>query len=191
LFLTRRPATDVIERFLRDSRALPLSYAPGDVAAPARDWNLDEIAAPIGRGEMDFERARRALREWRQFDLGWVRLFPPGPPAETGTNVAVLVRHLGFWSLNGCRVVDVVDEPGRRLAVSYGTLINHAESGEEAFEVSLDTLTATVSYRIRAVSRPRSAAARIGYPVVRRLQARFRTDSVEAMRRAVAARGGS
>jgi len=101
---------------------------------------------------------------------------------------SALVRHLGFWSLNGCRVVRAVDEPGHRLAVSYGTLINHAESGEELFEVSLDIPTAAVSYRIRAVSRPRAAAALIGYPVARRLQARFRTDSVEAMRRAVAVR---
>jgi uncharacterized protein (UPF0548 family) len=188
LFLISRPSDAVIEKFIDGSRHQPLSYEPDEVARVPRGWNLDEIVAPVGKGQGDFERARSALREWKQFDLGWVQLFRHGPRTEAGTIVAVLVRHLGFWSLNGCRVLGVVEEPGQRLAVSYGTLINHAESGEELFEVSLDTPTATVSYRIRAVSRPHAAAALIGYPVVRRLQARFRKGSVEAMRRAVAAR---
>ena len=73
---------------------------------------------------------------------------------------------------------------GTRFGFAYGTLTNHAESGEELFEVCLNPDSGAVVYRIRAVSRPRAALARIGYPVTRWLQARFRRDSAEAMRRA-------
>jgi len=61
------------------------------------------------------------------------------PHIEAGTNVAVLIRHLGHWSLNGARVLDYTDQPDRQsVAFTYGTLTNHAESGEELFEVRVD-----------------------------------------------------
>jgi uncharacterized protein (UPF0548 family) len=63
-------------------------------------------------------------------------------------------------------------------------LTNHAEAGEELFEVFHNPETDEVMYRIRATSRPQAALARVGQPIVRLLQARFRRDSVEAMRRA-------
>ena len=49
----------------------------------------------------------------------------------------------------------------------YGTLTNHAESGEELFEVFLDGQSGDVMYRIRAVSWPQSALTRVGQPIVR------------------------
>ena len=90
----------------------------------------------------------------------------------------------GFWSLNGARVVSLADDKAR-FAFAYGTLTNHAEHGEELFEVSLDAQSGDVTYRIRAVSWPQAMLARVGYPIVRSLQARFRRDSAAAMRRAV------
>jgi uncharacterized protein (UPF0548 family) len=120
-----------------------------------------------------------------QFDVGWMELLPHGASIDVGTNVAVLIRHLGFWSLNGCRVVYHVGV-GARFGYAYGTLSTHAEAGEELFEVSLDAATGDVWYRIRAISRPRAMLARIGTPIVQMLQARFRRDSLSAMRRALA-----
>ena len=55
--------------------------------------------------------------------------------------------------------------------------------GAEIFEVGLNAETGDVTYRIHAASRPRALLARIGYPIARVLQARFRRDSVKAMRR--------
>jgi uncharacterized protein (UPF0548 family) len=99
--------------------------------------------------------------------------------------VVVLVRHLGFWSLNGCRVVyAIAGDDSREFGFAYGTLTNHAEIGEEIFKVSLRPGTGEVSYVICAVSKPRSSLARLGYPVTRSLQARFRRDSAAAMVRA-------
>lgn len=146
---------------------------------------IDDVATVIGRGRADFEKACAALIAWRQFDLGWVELHPHRAPITAGTVVAVLIRHLGFWSLNGCRVVYQTHDDDKAFGYAYGTLSNHAESGEELFEVHLDPHTDDVTYRIRATARPQAALAWLGLPFVRVLQARFRRDSAAAMRRAV------
>jgi uncharacterized protein (UPF0548 family) len=186
MFFTRRPSPKTIEHFIARSLELPLSYDPIGVAqgTPAgRD--VDETVVVIGRGQTDFERAKNALVSWKHFELGWTELFPRAAPIQPGTVVTVLVHHLGFWSLNGCRVVYGVGDrdDGARFGFAYGTLVNHAETGEELFEVLLSPDSGEVSYRIRAVSRPRAVLARLGYPVARALQARFRRDSSEAMKR--------
>jgi hypothetical protein len=78
---------------------------------------------------------------------------------------------------------------GAHFGFAYGSLTNHAEAGEELFEVFLNPKSDEVTYRIRAVSWPRMILTRIGYPIARLLQARFRQDSAEAMRRATSGRG--
>ncbi len=184
MFFVRRPSQEAIDRFVRDSQELPLSYGPIGLVngeAPGRD--LDEAIVTIGRGRTDFDRARAALMAWKQFDMGWVETFPHHAPVEVGTVVAVLIQHLGFWSLNGCRVLYTVGGDGR-FGFAYGTLTNHAESGEELFDVFLDPQSDEVRYRIRATSKAQAALARIGQPIVRALQARFRRDSAAAMKRA-------
>ena len=191
MFLARRPTPATIDRFIRDSQDLPLSYAPVGIArdGTARG-RLDEATVVIGRGERDFEWARAALGTWRQFNIGWIETFPRLAPVASGTVVAVLIRHAGFWSLNGCRVLYGVGGTAHeaRFGYAYGTLPNHAEAGEELFEVFIDSLTGEVTYRIRAVSWARAPLAHIGQPIVRILQARFRRHSAEAMKRAVSRR---
>ena len=187
MFLARRPSPATIDRFLRASRGAPLSYGPiGVVTADPPGHALDRATVAIGRGAADFERARSALMAWKQFDIGWAETFPRDAPVEAGTVVAVLIRHLGFWSLNGARVLYGVGSPegGTRFGYACGTLTTHAESGEELFEVLLDPRTDEVLYSIRAVSRPQALLARIGQPVVRMLQRRFRAHSAAAMARA-------
>lgn len=188
MFFVRRPSLDTIDRFLRASQVLPLSYGPvGLVAGEAVRGTRDHAAVVIGNGRTDFERARAALLAWRHFDLGWVETVPPQPPVVPGAIVAVLIRHLGFWSLNGCRVLYTVGGPedATRVGYAYGTLTNHAESGEELFEVFIDPRTDEVVYRIDAVSWPQAWLARVGRPIARVLQARFRRHSAAAMARAV------
>jgi uncharacterized protein (UPF0548 family) len=189
MFFAHRPTPHEIERFLDASRGLPLSYAPAGLAhTGAAGFRVDEQVVRVGVGDEAFSRAMTALAEWRHFELGWVELFPRRAAVTDGTVVAVAIRHFGFWSLNGCRVLY---QTGDRVAASgfaYGTLTNHAECGEEIFEVGLDPATGGVTYRIRAVSRPRAVLARVGQPLTRILQARFRRDSARAVRRAVETR---
>ena len=191
MFLMRRPSIGDIERFLDRSRRLPLSYGPiGLLDNPSDRYKLDEQLVAIGHGAADFDLARIGLAAWKHFDIGWVELFPKQAPIETGTVVAVLIRHLGFWSLNGARVLNHAggSDSHPSFGFAYGTLTNHAEHGEELFEVRLDPDSGDVLYRIRAVSWPQSPLARIGQPVVRLLQARFRRDSAAAMKRVIASR---
>jgi uncharacterized protein (UPF0548 family) len=190
VFLIRRPSSAEIERFLDCSHEFQLSYGPPGIlrqSSPA--GRLDEQVVTIGHGQADFECACRALSGWTHFDLGWMQAFPRRPSIDTGTDVAVLIRHLGFWSLNGARVLYHVGGTGGHAAFgfAYGTLTNHAESGEESFEVCIDQDSGDVQYRIRAVSWPQHALTRIGHPIVRVLQARFRRDSAAAMKRALEA----
>jgi len=192
MFLAQRPSVQTIDRFLRQSQDLPLSYGPvGIVRGETAGTHLDVATVGIGRGQADFERARAALTAWKQFDIGWIETFPRLAPVAVGTVVAVLISHLGFWSLNGCRVVYRVDCPDdeARFGFAYGTLTNHAEGGEELFEVFIDSETGDVMYRIRAMSWPQTMLARIGQPIVRALQARFRSHSAAAMERATRATG--
>ena len=187
MFFMRRPSLDTIAAFLAASQQLPMSYAPIGLVQSGGCRSLDRADAVIGRGGADFERARSALEAWQQFDLGWVELFPKRSPIAVGSVVAVLIKHLGFWSLNGCRVVYHAAANGDgAFGYAYGTLSNHAESGEELFEVFIDPQTDDVIYRIRATSEPQAMLARLGQPIVRLLQARFRRDSAAAMQRAVA-----
>jgi uncharacterized protein (UPF0548 family) len=188
MFLARRPSQQEIEEFIAQSRELPLSYDPIGIAKESpHGFEVDEASGVIGRGEEAFERAKLALAEWRHFDFGWVELFPRGAAIEPGSVVAILVHHLGFWSLNGCRVVYTLGDrlTGPIFGFAYGTLSNHAELGEEIFELSLKPETEEVVYRIRAVSKARAALARLGYPFTRSLQARFRRDSITVMRGAI------
>jgi uncharacterized protein (UPF0548 family) len=185
MFLASRPSPRTIDAFLETSSALPLSYEPVGLARhEAAGFRHDRHDAVVGQGRDAFERASALLAAWKQFDLGWIEVFPTRAPLRTGMVVAVLARHFGFWSLNGCRIVYTI-ETENDFGFAYGTLTNHAESGEEIFQVSLDPGTGSVSYLIRATSRPRAPMARLGSPIARSLQARFRRDSAVALARAI------
>jgi uncharacterized protein (UPF0548 family) len=186
MFLAGRPAQRELEEFIARSRDLPLSYDPMGIAKESpRRFNVDEASAVIGLGKRDFDRAKYALAAWGHFELGWVEQFPRGASINPGTTVAILVRHCGFYSLNGCRVVYRVSDSDVTFGFAYGTLTNHAEMGEEVFEVRFAPESGEVIYRIQAASKPRAVLAKIGYPLTRRLQARFRRDSITAMSRAI------
>jgi uncharacterized protein (UPF0548 family) len=117
------------------------------------------------------------------FNMPWVRLYWPTAAIQVGTDVAVLVHHFGFYSLNACRIVYVVKEEGpvARYGFAYGTLAEHAERGEERFTVEWNRSEDKVCYDILAFSRPQKALAKMGYPLSRMLQRRFAQGSKAAM----------
>ena len=187
MFSLFRPSSQQIERFLDEARGLRLSYSPiGLAQSTSHGFSVDEHTAVVGSGEAAFGRAATALAEWRHFDVGWVELVPRRAPIAPGTVVAVLARHMGFWSLNGCRVVYTLGTPaGPQFGFAYGTLTAHAESGEELFEITRSPTTGHVAYRVRAVSKQRAALAKLAPAVARSFQRRFRRDSAVALARAI------
>ena len=150
-------------------------------------YAVDHTRIKLGEGEEVFTKAKAALGRWEHFRLGWVEVWSPETPIQTGEVVAVIARNLGLWWLNACRIVYVVDEeePIRRYGFAYGTLPDHAETGEERFLVEWDRASGEVWYDILAFSRPHRLLTRLGYPYVRRVQKRFAKESAAAMLKAV------
>jgi uncharacterized protein (UPF0548 family) len=187
MFLLRKPAEPFLRAFVTKQSGLPFTYAAVGATAgvPPAGYQIDPTRVRLGSGQPAFERGQSALRRWAHFDLGWVELCWPTVPMETGQTVAILAHVCGLWSLNACRIVYVMDEP-RRFGFAYGTLPEHAESGEERFTVEWNASDDSVWYDILAFSRPNQLLSRVGYPYVRRLQKRFARDSGAAMMQAVA-----
>jgi uncharacterized protein (UPF0548 family) len=185
----RRPSADTVREFLAAQAKLGFTYtAVGATASlPPTGYVVDHTRIKLGEGEEVFAKAKAALGRWDQFRLGWVEAWPPETPIRTGEVVAVVARRVGFWWLNACRIVYVVDELGPvcRYGFAYGTLPDHAGSGEERFLVEWDRASGEVWYDLLAFSRPQWFLSRLGYRYMRRLQKRFGRESAAAMVRAV------
>jgi uncharacterized protein (UPF0548 family) len=188
----RRPSTERIRNFLTGQSKLGLTYtAIGATATvPPAGYAVNHTRVKLGEGEKVFAKARTALERWVQFRLGWVEAYPPETQLRTGEVVALIARPFGLWSLNACRIVYVMDEPGpvRQFGFAYGTLPDHAATGEERFLVEWDQASGEVWYDILAFSRPHQLLSRLGYWYMRRVQRRFGSESAAAMIRA--AKGG-
>ncbi len=184
----RKPSAERLREFLAAQSKLDFTYsAVGATAAvPPAGYVVDRTRTKLGEGAGTFAAAKDALRRWEHFRLGWVETWPPNTPIQAGQVVAVIARLFGLWWLNACRIVYVVDEQGpvQRFGFAYGTLPEHAESGEERFTVEWHEADDAVWYDILPFSRPQQLLARLGYPFARRLQKRFARDSAAAMQRA-------
>jgi uncharacterized protein (UPF0548 family) len=189
MLLFRRPTPAALDAFRAAQADIAITYpAVGSTATiPPAGYTVDRTRVRLGEGETVFRAAKAALERWEQFRLGWVEAVPADTPLVPGAVVAVVARLMGVWWVNACRVVYAVDEAGpvARFGFAYGTLPDHAETGEERFLVEWDRTDDAVWYDILAFSRPRHPLARIGYPLARRAQRRFARDSAAAMRRAV------
>jgi uncharacterized protein (UPF0548 family) len=188
MFLLSKPNQNSIRAFIAAQRDQQFSYAEvgRSMEEAPRGYNRDHNRVQLGTGKDVFDRAKAAVQQWKMFDMPWVNLCWPDSPIEPGTTVAVLVSHFGFWSLNACRIVYVMEEHGalERYGFAYGTLPQHGEIGEERFTVEFHADDGSVWYDIFAFSRP-GPLARVAYPITRALQKRFAIDSKIAMRTAL------
>lgn len=189
LFSVTAPSEDEIRRFISKQQDSGFSYPEVGASASAAPtgYNVDHSRVLLGSGEGTWQRAVEAIRAWRMFSMPWVSLHWPSAPIQVGTDVAVSVHHFGFYLLNACRIVYVVGEEGpvKRFGFAYGTLAEHAESGEERFTVEWNRADDSVWYDISAFSRPRQTLSRLGYPLSRLLQKKFAECSKAAMLQAV------
>ncbi len=181
----QKPDRQCVERFLQSQATLDVSYVEVGASRgqPPHGYNVDRTQLLLGHGAAVFAAAKAALERWQHFQLGWVEAWPNDTKIEPGAVVAVLVRTYGFWWLNACRIVYVIDEqgPSVRFGFAYGTLPGHAEQGEERFSIEWNRADDSVTYTILAFSRPRHLLAKLGYPIVRRLQKQFGPASAAAM----------
>ena len=189
MFLIKKPSNEQIQQFVLSQHDIPFSYS--EVGAtrddPPGEYTIDHNRRKLGAGPRVFETAVAALKEWKQFDLGWVQMVPAATPIEVGSVVAILTRHFGFWSLNACRVVYLVNENGpvKKFGFAYGTLASHVERGEERFTIEWHADNDSVWYDILAFSRPNKFIVKLGLPLTRMLQKRFARDSLAVLAKTV------
>lgn len=193
MFRVTKPNRAAIDAYIAAQKGEPHSYpevgrtreGPPAVAG----YTVDHNRIRLGSGRAAFEAAQLAIRDWKMFAMPWVQLCWPTAAIEVGTNVAMMAKHLGFWSLNPCRIVYVLDEiveGTERYGFGYGTLSGHAEIGEERFSVELHQADSSVWYDLYAFSRP-GPIAKMAAPYARRLQRQFVAESKAAMLTAVQA----
>ena len=195
MFSFTRPTSTDVERALEGYSRLNLQAAVLDSRQGLRVSRLpagfahDHSRTAIGQGRKVFEAAISAFQEWKQFDLGWVRVANPAARIEIRQTIAVEIYALGLWSLNVSEIVDVtsvdVTSEDHAFGFIYKTSQHHAEEGEERFLLTFDPKTKAVHYDLEAISRPRHWLARLGYPAVRALQNKFARDSHKCIREAV------
>ena len=177
------PQTTQLSGFLAKEKARSFTYTELGETQKAKlvaGFDNDLLVGKIGQGSADFEKAKDAIRSWVMFPTAWTKILPEKPPMQTGENVAMLAQFMGLWWRNSCKIIYTIDET-RRFGFAYGTLPGHIETGEELFLVYLND-SEDVIYEIRAFSKPYHIFAKIGYPLVRFLQEKFRQDSLQSMR---------
>src|SRR5687767_8258055 len=105
MFLLSRPSDADIAAFLAARKDDSFSYPDTGATrgSPPSGYDVDHNRIMLGNGEDDFARAKQAVREWKMFAVPGLELFYPDTSIEAGRNVALLARHLGFYSLNSCR----------------------------------------------------------------------------------------
>ena len=141
----------------------------------------------LGPGQAVFERAKRALSKWRQFDLGWLEAFPEDTPIRVGETVFVLARAVACGGPMRPGLCMPWMRVRRLLAVwlCVWDVAGHVERGEERFLIEWDRASDVVSFDILAFSRPKHYLVRLNSRRARTMQKRFAVESTAAMKRYV------
>jgi len=195
VFSFNRPTKVIVERQIAQAGNLPSSslkiLSPGSSIDPALrlpfGFAYDHSRSRLGQGEAVFQAAKQAFGRWANFDLGWVRVANPQARIAPGQIVAVEVHSLGLWTLNLSRITATIDTRNH-FGFIYATTAMHVEQGDERFLLEFDPATGDVWYELEAVSRPRDALARLGYPVACAFQHKFARDSHRRVREEVIAK---
>jgi len=181
----RLPEAATIASLIKSWHREPLSYhhLGGVLAPPELGFIFDVHRVYLGRGPEIYQAANAALDAWVMFPA-WAVIYPQCAPQHVGSVVAMVTRICGLWWINPCRILHRSDSELTHGFV-YGTLSEHAESGEERFMVE-QLSDGSVWYEIRAFSRPRHWLAWLGFPLARWWQCRFVRDSQMSMLKSVA-----
>ena len=204
-FFLTQPDEAAIQDFTQEQRTSNLSYQPlrgTEFKFDSKDFErddrfssfwIDHARVKLGSGSACYEAAVQALKNWRQFEMPWVSVFPEQQELQVDLVVVIRAAHIGFWSLSGCKIVYVVDEcdesgDKQRFGFAYGTTLQHLVSGEERFLVEYNLRTDEVFYDVLSFSRGGNWLVRLGSLATRYFQQQFREQSLEAMQKAVSSR---
>eukprot|EP01024_Parvocaulis_polyphysoides_P031177 TRINITY_DN28249_c0_g1_i4.p2 TRINITY_DN28249_c0_g1~~TRINITY_DN28249_c0_g1_i4.p2 ORF type:complete len:201 (-),score=25.74 TRINITY_DN28249_c0_g1_i4:748-1350(-) len=161
-----------------------------DESLKSQKWMIDKHQIQLGKGEKVYNKAKNAINNWEQFQLGWACVPAAGAiPLEIGQQYAVCGRTLGVWSTNPLQVLykyekNVTTKQKKHkkvFGVGSSTLKGHLLAGEESFRIEWDKSDNSVWYKIYTFSKPCHPLAALTYPIVRLHQTRFAKDSMNKM----------
>lgn len=188
------PSQIVLDQFLTKMQNAPFSYSEIGHTKMGNDLNIkntindlalsnytiDYNHAYIGEGTEVWGKARLFLKQWKHFPPSFTKIYSNTKSIKEGTIVAVMIKILGLWCCNSAKIVYVIDQPNC-FGFAYGTLLEHAEKGEEAFWISRDA-TGKITYHLKAFSKPKFWAAKLAYPLTRKYQRKFAKESLQQMK---------
>ena len=196
MYLLSKPTAADLQKYISQKSHQTFSYEEigfslkidknsSDCLSQIRDrYIIDRNRIALGSGLKVFEQAKIALCHWKMFNLDWLDIFSPEADIRAGLTVAIIFHQFGIWSINLCKVVNLIQEEEKRInkfGFAYGTLTSHGLSGEERFLVEWSQENDIVYYDLLAFSRPNQYLTKIGYWYVRKLQKRFAKSSQQAM----------
>ena len=140
--------------------AAPFTYPEVGATADAPPPGYRSFTRTTRLADIEFTQAGKELLTWQVQERAGLRVAASSLRAEAG---AVVLMRLGIGPLAvriPCRVVYVVDEPGR-VGFAYGSLPGHPERGEELFLLQRGDL-GSVTFTVAAFSEPATLLARAG-----------------------------
>ena len=180
----KKPKPSVIRQYLTELNQRT-NYDHVEATAgelPQNGFVIDHDKTVLGEGRLLFQEASKAVARWQMYPTKMLELFrvSESKTVEVDEVCASLYRYGPWWFVNPCRVV-YVENTEHTFAFAYGSVADRVECGEERFEVRFDPNTEKVTYEILVFSRPRHWLTKLGYPLVRQEQKRFRVESAKAL----------
>ena len=153
-----------------------------------KKYAIDETKILVGtKGDIDYEKAKRALKSWRQFQLGWTEV-DANTEVRKGNGVCVLIHPLPrVWVQNPLEISYVIEEEKKRkktFSFAHTTLHGHLLAGEEKFTVEKEE-DERVYFKVETFSKADHILAKVTYPAVRALQKIFGAHAGLEMKKAV------
>jgi uncharacterized protein (UPF0548 family) len=153
-----------------------------------KKYAIDETKVLVGtKGDIDYEKAKRALTSWRQFQLGWTEV-DANTEVRKGNGVCVLIHPLPrVWVQNPLEISYVIEEEKKRkktFSFAHTTLHGHLLAGEEKFTVEKEE-DERVYFKVETFSKADHILAKVTYPAVRALQKIFGAHAGLEMKKAV------
>ena len=119
MILFHDPTTREIEAFLEAQRSSRFSYP--EVGATRKGappyYKVDHNRVRLGTGEEAFKIAVAAMRQWKMFDLGWVRIACH----KVASSRVMKSRRNGRSSTSTCSSVECAPPPRAPTPSSVGT----------------------------------------------------------------------
>jgi uncharacterized protein (UPF0548 family) len=180
-----RPSDARLRRILARGRESQPTYRAIAVTQTGRapaGYRRDDYATDLGDGDETWDRAVLGLRQWVAHTQAGLDVYPTDAPLLINETLLLLLKLRSLHVVAPCRIVELIDEPGRRFGFAYATLPGHPEDGEESFVVAR-TSSGAVRFDVAAISRPSGVVARVGSPAARAIQRRVTNRYLEGLRR--------